>query len=327
MGLQWSEEKKRFWDRGILMKRELNAAISAAYKSGTKIDEIFLFKEMARQFNTSVTKCSYVEEIHGKIYVDYISKYALYNQKSVELGDLWIFTYDKAKKKLRMCIMQIKYKKRRYYRFLDIPINVYQWELLKERPAVMSNNTRVPSNILNFRDDYDSITTYGIFYHDNISKNRDVDFLYTLPKFLIPKTSLPVPLTRKEWTFGFTCPQEMGSPNFLCQRGFFPKETVSACSIDIFEQQVLAWRVGVPIDGKDDLAWALALLERMKEGVDNTIDDASAINTILDQYGDIADSNLDNRYFENGIPRALIIVTDSEKYNRLKEDEITYFDT
>lgn len=307
------------------MKRELNAAIGAAHKSGTKVDEIFLFKEMARQFNNSATQCAYVEEIHGKIYVDYTSKYALQNPKSVELGDLWIFTFDKTKKKLRMCIMQTKYKKCRYYRFLNIPINVYQWELLKEKPIVSSNNTYVPSNILNFRNDYGSITAYGIFYHDNISKDREVDFLYTLPKFLIPKVSVPIPLTRKELPFGFTCPVGMGSPNFLCKAGLGQKETVSACSIDIFEQQVLAWRIGAPIDDKDDLAWALTLLERMKEGIDNTINDASVIDIILDQYRDIADGNQDNRYFETGIPRAFVIITDSERYNCIREDEITYF--
>lgn len=76
----------------VYMKTNLNKAMAK-----TRIDEISLFKKISYLLNNSVSQCTYVNNIHGKIYVEYPSNISN-TIKRVELGDLWIFIYDKAKK-------------------------------------------------------------------------------------------------------------------------------------------------------------------------------------------------------------------------------------
>lgn len=235
------------------MKKELNQAMA-----NKQIDELLLFRNMSYLLNTSVSRCTYVNNIHGKIYVEYLSKIAN-GIKRVELGDLWIFTYDLAKKVLKMCIMQIKYRKRQYYRFLDLPINIYQWELLKDKPILKYCNFNIPYQILSFQKSYESISAYGIFYHDNVSKKKEIDFLYTLPRCLKPKTPHK---TSTIQSYEFICPGGMGSPNLLCKE-CNSKETFTTCSIDIFEKEILSAHIGVPINGEMK-GFVIPLLERMQ---------------------------------------------------------------
>lgn len=300
----------------MMMKEHLNRAAAGA---GKKVDEEFLFKAMAQGFNSAVSRCTYVQEIHGKLYVDYASKYAASGTKRVELGDLWIFTFDKATGELRMCIMQTKYRQKRYYRFLDLDVNVFQWELLRDKPDISGCGWYVPSDLLNFQKSYKSITAYGVFYHDNTSKTRDIDFLYTLPAFLEPKSPLTPPLIQKDQRFEFVCPAGSGSPNRLCERGFLPRETVSTCAVDIFEQQVLSCRVGVPLKagGSSVSLWVLSLLSSMRRGAE----DAAVIDTILERYPAAGDVYASDRRPSDGIPRALIVVTDSGRYESLRREE------
>ena len=283
------------------MKTNLNKAMAK-----TRIDEISLFEKMSYLLNNSVSQCTYVNNIHGKIYVEYPSNISN-TIKRVELGDLWIFIYDKAEKVLRMCIMQIKYKKRRYYRFLDLPINIYQWELLNTKPLLQNCNINIPYNILNFQKNYESISAYGIFYHDNISKRREIDFLYTLPRCLKPKNSYN---TSTIQTYEFICPHGMGSPNSLCKEKN-SKETFTTCSLDSFEKEVLLAHIGVPL--YDEMKeFALSLLERMQAGAD----DASVIQRILSDFNREQNGNISSQFDheeKNLFPQALVIATDSTK--------------
>ena len=104
----------------------------------------------------------------------------------VEIGDLVLITYDRSRKELRICTLQAKYKKDSVTKFLRIKrLDVFQWELLKDRPNVIaaSKKYKVPQNILNFNPKYKSISAYGIFYQDPVP-NGDIDFLFTIPEYL-----------------------------------------------------------------------------------------------------------------------------------------------
>lgn len=287
------------------MKKELNGAVK---KSNSEIDEIFLFRAMAAEFNHStISQSTYVEEIHGiKSKVGFPSKYKLSGWANTELGDLLIFTFDKATHELRMCIMQAKYKKGGYYRFLNCKANLFQWELLHDKPTITTKSKfNFPSNILNFRTDYESISAYGIFYHDNIS--GDIDFLYTLPEFFVPHSFPRTPISNGDRSFHFRCPLGLGSPNIACANGIYLNEAISTCSIDIFEKLILSCKIGAPIPNRTGIEnWALALLKNMREYADNP--------EVIDELLYFCSNNItENAYSFEGTPSALVIVTDSEK--------------
>lgn len=291
------------------MKKELNAAVK---KSTSKIDEIFLFRAMAKEFNHSIiSKSTYVKEIHGnKSKVEFSSKYKLGGSANTELGDLLIFTFDKATQELRMCILQAKYKQSRYYRFLNSKANLFQWELLHDKPPIINKSKfHFPPDILNFRTDYKSISAYGIFYHDNIL--RDIDFLFTLPDFFVPHSMPRSPIANGDRCFNFRCPFGLGSPNNVCTKGITRKEAISTCSIDVFENQVLLCKVGVPIPNKTPIGrWVLTLLNNMREYADNP----EVINELLNFYND---DITEYTYSFDETPSALIVITDSNKYEEL----------
>lgn len=289
------------------MKIEINDAIRA---SGKTIDEVFLFREMAKAFNHSeISKCTYVEEIHGpKGMVNFPSKYKVGGIAKVELGDLLLLTFDKATNQLRICILQAKYEKKKYSRFLDFKANLFQWELLLNKPDIIDKSSfNFPPNILNFRDDYYSITAYGIFYHNNVS--GEVDFLYTLPRSIVPY-SYPTKLysTRRGIRkFKFHCPT---APDETCRMGFLKNETISTCCIDTFEKQVLSCRIGAPID-VTIYSYIISLLKHMKSGADDT--------TVIDELLYSLDSdNFRDNYIQTGFPEAypsaLIVITDSSYF-------------
>ena len=132
--------------------------------SGMKINEENLFMEMAREFNTTISKSTYIKVIHKSL-IEFSSFYKVGGVAKVELGDLMLLTYDKATHELRICILQAKYKKGKYYYFLNFLADIFQWELLTEKPVINNKSKKFsfPPNILNFRNDYESITAYGFF--------------------------------------------------------------------------------------------------------------------------------------------------------------------
>lgn len=165
------------------MKKEINNAI----KTKKEINEVLLFRSMADAFNNNkYSKCIYVEEIHGgKSIIGFPSKYRRGNEVKVELGDLLLLTFDKARQELRICILQAKYKSEVYRKYLNFRANLFQWELLLEKPILTDvRHTGFPKNILCFQNGYFSITAYGIFYHD---RNGEIEFLYTVPHNIRPR--------------------------------------------------------------------------------------------------------------------------------------------
>lgn len=299
------------------MKKELNTAIAG----WAKVNEIGLFREMANQFNNNViAKCTYVKEVH-KMMVDFPSDFAGGNMQK-ELGDLLLLTFDKAKRELRLCVLQAKYKKGMYRYFLNCHADLYQWELLYYKPNVMnSSSLNFPNNILNFRHDYKSITAYGIFYHDYMS--HDIDFLYTLPEFFTPQNLLyPYPKKKmSKRSFIYTCPK-IGTYHFECygctknKCGMIPKETLYTCSMDIFEQEVLFCRIGAPIDDDPGIKkYILSLLSCMKKSANSP----QVIDEILDNYDfDYRNNGESDIVNDQRYPAAIIVVTDSKMYKEMQ---------
>ena len=294
------------------MKAKLNAAVRAA---GMKVDEEMLFRELAKEFNTAVSRATYVEEMHKNM-IEFGSGYKVGGVAKVELGDLMLLTYDKATNELRLCILQAKHRKGRYYRFLNFNANIFQWELLKDKPMIINRSKKFdfPTNILNFRTDYESITAYGIFYEDNIS--GEIDFLYTLPKYIVPKSIPKKKLTKGVRMFHFSCPRKLGASNSLCRAGITCKEAVSTCSLDVFEAQVLRCKVGAPIDDTGIRKWIANLLLscRGRATAPGVIDEVLA-------YLDVREDNVESKYDLEGVPSVIVVATDSERAEERFSDE------
>lgn len=284
------------------MKKELNLAI----KSMTRIGEIELFREMAKQFNhNNIAKCTYVKEVHKKS-VEFKSTISARNEIR-ELGDLLFFTYDKSNKELRICVLQAKYKKSSYRKFLNCLGDVYQWDLLYYKPDVYSKY--IPKNILNFRHDFKSITAYGVFYHDKTL--NELDFLYTLPDLFYPKNII----NPKSRAFSFNCPNSCksccGNGGACCKKiGATKDETLYTCSIDIFEKEILSCRIGAPIDDENIKKYALSLLSLMCVDSDNP----ELIEEILRAYDFNKDIHNEFEFSNGSHPAAIIVVTESEQY-------------
>ena len=287
------------------MKRELNSAIY-----GRKIGEVMLFREMANHFNAP-GRCTYVEEVHGKKgWVEFHSLFSP-NPKTVELGDLLLFTYDEYKRELRICTMQAKYKKGGFRKFLHCRGNVFQWELLYSKPTIKNKSgSCFPPHILNFRADYDSITAYGVFYHDVY--HHDIDFLYTIPYYFRPARSPRGPISNSSRAFQFICPIAAKGSMTSCAVGIATHEALSTCSIDVFEDQVLRCKVGAPIEEKSEIQkWALDFLAHMRGRADHP----EVIDVILRAYDFFPQESVSRslEYF-NSFPATLIVVTNSKQY-------------
>ena len=284
------------------MKTEFNKVASEM----KNVNEIALFREMAKQFNNNkFTSATYVKEIH-KQYVEFNSSF-YGGMKKIELGDLLFLTYNKSKKELKLCILQAKYRKKPYKKFLDCNADEFQWELLYYKPEVVNKSKMfIPKNIINFRNDYKSITAYGIFYHDRIS--NEIDFLYTLPDFFLPKKIIPNPST----VFSFTCPN-LGSCRMACcgcgkgcsgKKGIILKETIYTCAMDIFENEVISWKIGAPINDDAIKKYILRLLKSMQR----TSDSPEVIEEILRDQDFVTDSEYS--FGEDAHPSAIIVITE-----------------
>lgn len=289
------------------MKNELNMSISSMVNVG----EEELFREMAKQFNNNkFSKCTYVKEVH-KMMVEFYSNFKGGIQQK-EIGDLLLLTFNKSKKELRICVLQAKYRRGSYRKFLNCKADIYQWELLYYKPDVQNKSRmNIPKHILNFRHDYKSITAYGVFYHDK-SLNM-IDFLYTLPELFTPKNLMPSPSS----TFVFNCPNLSVCKSSCCgcstttcltKQGRMPKETLYTCSMDIFEHEVLSCRVGAPINDDEIKKYILGLLN----GIKKDAEEPEVIDEILSSYEYGYDKATNDYRYDDGHPAAIIIVIDGK---------------
>lgn len=282
------------------MKKTLNDAVCNA-APGVKIDEMFLFREMAREFNAGGSRCTYVEEVHGrKGLVEFTSKMKG-GPARVELGDLLIFTFNRFSKEMKMCVMQVKY--------LLPCLDILQWEMLRERPDIISHASRFnfPKNILNFNLDYLSITAYGIFYENNI--DGYIDFLYTIPEQLKLKKD-PALGGGSRRKFDLTCKQDIGTSNPDCRiyKSEGGRELIETCSMDAFEKEMLSYSIGAPIP-VSMRGWVIGLFKSMRDRADNP----EIIDDILEAYRLENDNFGNESYVYDHAPSALILSIGREK--------------
>lgn len=295
------------------MKKYIN---NAAKNTNQKVNEVFLFRQMAGALNTQTSHSVFVKEAHAKMYVKYQldpKRFAMLSGskpiiKKVELGDLIILTYDAKVKLLRMSIMQAKYKSIPYRNFLDLYLNLYQWELLNFKPTLVWSNHGIPFNILNSQNLFKSIASYGIFYRDNY--NNEIDMLYVIPELLnyknpniyksingIIENKKRLPKTR-DYSFKFNCLQNLNGQLYrTCHRVFGPGEVISTCSINSFKDEILNGRIGVPLSSKkgDNIQmWILGILKKLRNDFNDDHTIQQMIDEILKEY-----SSGDENYIRN----------------------------
>jgi hypothetical protein len=262
----------------------------------TKIDEVNLFRLMANIFNSGTTMSTFVDEVHGhKGFVDYYSKY-LGKTKKIEIADLLIITCNRRTNEIRLCFVQAKYRRGSYRRFLTFGANLYQWELLKDKPNIIDTyNKGFPVNILNFST-YESITSFGIFYHDS---NGQIEFLFTLPKHI--KNRNINKYQTMDFFAGCHC------PNINCTKGKMKLETISTCSMDMFASEVLACRIGAPIDThiRPFVGNLLNSMRKKEKGK----------NELINEFIDRLDYNNDVQQCFDYHPNSILVMTDGSKTN------------
>lgn len=229
-----------------LMKNAINLAI----KNVSKINEIRIFRAMAKSLNEHHASAFFVKESH-QCYVKYKSLSAgKLVQK--EISDLVIVSC--LDQSVRLCFLQAKYHKKHLEgkRFLDFEGDYFQWELLNHRPLIKNCGRKVvfPEDILSFTDYY-SIGSFGVFYYDTESK---IDMLYSVANLIIPKAVKSDP-KRAKTTLCFpgtsSCPLT-GYKN-QCEREMF-----STCDLSQFEKGLLLHKVGAPIPGNSNTARFIA---------------------------------------------------------------------
>ena len=216
------------------MKKQINAVISTTTK---KVDEVFLFTELMNNLNNNNASSCFVKSVHSNAgYIDYFS--TMTNSiKKIEIADLLIINHNTTKNETRICFLQAKYKKNSYKSFLSFNGDALQWELLRTKPDVIDTyNNGFPSDILNFTK-YQTITSYGIFYKDVLNQ---VDLLFTLPEHLAPSKF------QKRTTLKFN--GTGNCPIHNCTKGVCPKETISICYLDGFENELYRGNIGAPLD-------------------------------------------------------------------------------
>jgi hypothetical protein len=274
------------------MKQRFNAQISTL----TRVDEVNLFRLMANLFNTNISSSTFVDEVHGhKGYIDYFSPLRR-GIKKIEIADLLLITCNRSNNEIRLCFLQAKYRRGSYRSFLTFVANLYQWELLKDKPDIIDRyNKGFPENILNFSD-YQSITSFGIFYKD---RSGYIDFLYTLPEHITRRNK------QKYQTMDFFV--SCHCPNVHCTKGLMRRETISTCSIDIFEREVLECRIGAPITSY--LRPYLAkLLNSMRINL-------TSENFVLNELIGRLDSNIYENLEKIFYPNTIIILTNGHEHS------------
>lgn len=273
------------------MKQTFNSLLNSL----PKIDEINLFRLMAKLFNSGTSKATFINEVHGhKGFVDYHSK-ILGSKKRIEIADLLLITCNRRNDEIRICFIQAKHRKGNYRRFLTFKANVFQWELLTEKPDIFDNyGAGFPTNILNFSI-FESITSFGIFYYD---RNGLIDFLYTIPRYIQPRSKKKI----QTMDFWGNCI----CPNSSCLRGKMPYETISTYSLDVFKQEALACRIGAPIDSSIK-PYLSNLFYSMRK---NSSENIELIDEFMKRL-DLVNNDISDDMYQ---PNTILLITDGEEY-------------
>lgn len=287
------------------MKRRFNKNIVT---TRMKLNEVNLFRQLATEFNTRFSRSTFVEETHShKGFVEYDSR-ILGRRKVVEISDLLFITFNKALGEIRINFLQAKYQNKPYKKFISFKGNVFQRELLSEKPDVIDiHGLGFHRNILNFTN-YKSITSYGVFYVDI---KGEIDFLYTMPEYTLPRSFK----TKNGITTFYFSPGPY-CPNASCTGGMWSDETISTCSLDVFASEVLNGRIGAPLTTTHmpyfrDL-FASMLEIHPKNSVIQEMNDYFRYGN-FDDYGNDSDSS-SNGYH----PNTIIVITEG----KVNPDEI-----
>ena len=275
------------------MKSNFNSRIPSLIRK----DEVSLFGLMADLFNTSHSKSTFVKKVHGRVgFIDYNSA-ILGMIKTVEIADLQLITCNIKTNEIRICFIQVKYRRGNFRRFLTLNANLFQWELLKDKPNIIDTyHNGFPTNILNFST-YESITSFGIFYED---KSGEIDFLYTLPKHISNRNNNENQIM--DFYGGCHC------PNIYCTKGVLPNETISTCSMDLFEKEALACKIGAPVEGNIKIYLA-GLLQTIRSNSSNS---SNEVHEILDEFNSRLEYVGDNIPEIVNYPNTILLLTDGD---------------
>lgn len=317
------------------MKKQLNAAIAKKRKQKQNVGEVALFQEMAKIFDQQKgVNATYVKEVHKQI-VEYDSNYYI-GKKRVELGDLLFLTYSRAKKQIKLCVMQVKFTKETMRAddcgnigHLKCKGDLYQWELLLNKPDVSNvyeSGKWIPKNILNFRTDYKSITEYGIFYFVcDLQGKKEIDFQCIPPEYFCPmhipsnsKLQSNIQKGRHEPKSKTFCDvRDINSVDVSKYLLFYgPEDAIIANNLNEFADHIVSWRVGAPIEESHvDIKDAVCNMLRSMRG---SAENPAVIDSLLKDYiGD--DGNLE-KYIVNvgkeppmGHPAAVVVVLGEEE--------------
>lgn len=318
------------------MKKQLNGAIAKV----KHVDEVTLFQAMAQQFNQHKNvKATYVKEVHRQM-VEYDSLY--YNgKKRIELGDLLFLTYSKKHKQLKICVMQVKYRKQplKIYdggniRKLNCKGDLYQWELLRNKPdvtGIYKNSKWIPKNILNFRKDYMSITEYGVFYPVINSQGiKEIEFQCIPPEYFCPfnipsnqqllsnrQRGMHVPKGKTLYDISSDVKLAEVAKHFL----LIPEDAIKSENMDCFEKHILSWCVGAPIEESTDRELKAAIWDVLRSMRDNA-EDPTVIDDMLEDYIGNDEGSFED-YTEKKLPEghpAAVVVVLEENRNEKREE-------
>lgn len=276
------------------MKAEINKKVSSLAKK----NEISIFRAMESSINHK-TKSVFVEETHSWAgFVEYTSPNCPVPVVK-EIADLMIVSHNPKNKVNRLCFLQAKYHHNKIKPFLKFRGDFYQWELLNIRPIIKNaGKSNFPKDILSFTN-FKSISSFGIFYHDQSSK---IDMLFSIPDLLRP-TSIKTHKNRPSTMIVF--PGLKKCPISNCYTTLNQNEIQTTCDLDMFEKLLLFGIVGAPINGvrsvEDYLSNAIKKIQR---------------TTDHDLLFDILDSlDLEGTYDLNkfDVPNILFVQT-NEKY-------------
>jgi hypothetical protein len=245
------------------MKEEFNRIIDTLEKP---YDEVSLFREMSTYLCKTKADSIFVDEVHGQAgMIEYRSSFTG-KAEEVEIADLQIINYNKAKNETRICFVQVKHQKRKGLKdFFSFPGDGLQWELLRSRcNIIVPNRNNFPEHILSFTN-YLSITSYGIFHTDNDGK---MEFLFTLPEHFC--INLPQKKTSMRFCGGSFC-----SPLY-CLNHQITHEIKTICCMDAFEDEICKGNIGALVDASTDgtiLAYIASVLKTIYENTHNLLAD------------------------------------------------------
>lgn len=261
-----------------------------------KKNEVNLFRALSSALNTDRSYSCYSKEIHGGYNsVNFNSKY-FYSIRR-ELGDLLLLTFDNLKKEIRICILQAKYEKKEKKPLKKFKSDFFQWDLLLNKYDVKSVGKIIfPKNILNFQNQYKTISSFGIFYIDN----NKPDMIYTIPDYMKPNS---FPCKSAVRTFYFDNSKMLSSKN----------EIFYTSTLNKFASAILSNKIGAPLhlnNNHNIVSWVYSLLKITQKNSETE----KISNYILDNFP-FENFDLYNKSINENTPHMVITITNYKNHN------------